>query len=111
MFQVKNFKKILKREVSFKEEVSCHFEAYKDENFDAIKFPFCNFADQTHTIESYKNILRFSLGNFIPMKIKVELDLYHGCEKLVETQVVQEVFFSNNVHFNKWTNFGNLRYC
>jgi hypothetical protein len=45
------------------------------------------------------------------MKIKVELDLYHGCEKLVETQVVEEVYFSNNVVFDKWTNFGDLRYC
>ena len=62
-------------------------------------------------MENYKNILRFSIGNLAPMKIKVELDLYHGCEKLVETQVVEEVYFSNNVVFDKWTNFGDLRYC
>jgi hypothetical protein len=55
--------------------------------------------------------MRFSLGNLTPYKIKIECDLYHGCEKLVETKVVEEVYFSNNVLFDKWCNFGELRYC
>jgi hypothetical protein len=62
-------------------------------------------------MEKYKNILRFSIGNFTPMKIKIQFDLFHGCEKLVQSQVIQEVYFSNNVQINKWTDFGNLRYC
>lgn len=37
--------------------------------------------------------------------------MFHGCEKLVETQVCQEVFFSNNIYINKWCDFGSLRYC
>ena len=37
--------------------------------------------------------------------------MFHGCEKLVQNQVIQEVYFSNNVQINKWTDFGNLRYC
>ena len=45
------------------------------------------------------------------MKIKIQFDLFHGCEKLVQNQVIQEVYFSNNIQINKWTDFGNLRYC
>lgn len=111
-FQQKNFSKILKKKYPFdSKEVLERFKSYKEENFKAILSPFCNFSDALKTLESYKNILRFSIGNYTPLKVKVELDLYHGCEKLVETQVVQEVYFSNNVQFNKWTHFGDLRYC
>ena len=55
--------------------------------------------------------MRFSIGNYTPWKIKISFDLYHGCEKLVETNVVEEVYFSNNVQINKWVDFGKLRYC
>ena len=84
---------------------------YQEENFQKIKSPFCNFADSMDTIKSYENILRFSIGNFTPMKIKVDFTLYHGAEKLVEQVVTEEVYFSNNIVFNKWSNFKNLRYC
>ena len=51
------------------------------------------------------------MGNFTPHKIRLEFDLYHGCEKLYDTRVIEEVYFSNNIHINKWANFGDLRYC
>ena len=49
--------------------------------------------------------------NLTPYKIKIEMDLYHGCEKLVNNRVIEEVYFSNNISINKWKNFGDLRYC
>ena len=53
-----------------------------------------------------------SLGNYTPTKIKIECTLYHGCEKLVDTQVLEDnTWFSNNILINKWTDFGKLRYC
>lgn len=62
-------------------------------------------------IESYKNILKFSIGNNTPLRIRIDCYLYHGAEKLVERSVSAEVYFSNNVAINKWVDFGNLRYC
>ena len=87
------------------------FEEYKKKNFEAIESPRCNFADGMRVIESYKNILRFSVGNLTPLKIRIDCYLYHGAEKLVERSVHAEVYFSNNVAINKWVDFGNLRYC
>ena len=87
------------------------FNDYKIDNFKSIESPFCNFSDHLSTISNYKNIFRYSLGNFTPFKIKIEFDLYHGCEKLVETRIIEEVYFSNNVLFDKWVNFRDLRYC
>ena len=55
--------------------------------------------------------MKFSIGPHDPIKIRVELTLYHGCEKLVETVVMEDAYFSNNVEFNKWVDFGDLRYC
>lgn len=55
--------------------------------------------------------MRFSIGNFTPLKIRIDCDLFHGCERLVETQVSAEVYFSNNIIVNRWVDFGNLRYC
>jgi hypothetical protein len=100
-----------KNKLKVSEEILKDFINFKNENFRAIKSPFCNFADAYSTIENYKNVLRFSLGNLTPSIIKIEMGLYHGCEKLVEKQVIQETYFSNNVSFNHWVNFGNLRYC
>lgn len=63
-------------------------------------------------MQAYSNILRFSIGNYTPTKIKIECTLYHGCEKLVEKQVIESnTWFSNNIQINKQTNFGKLRYC
>jgi len=72
------------------EDVIDRFQQYKKENFNKIKSPFCNFADYSECLENYKNIIRFSIGNYTPIKIKVVCNLYHGCEKLVDTQVVEE---------------------
>ena len=48
----------------------------------------------------------------MPTKIKMELTLYHGCELLVEKQIIESnTWFSNNVLINKSVNFGALRYC
>lgn len=87
------------------------FNNYKENQFNSIQSPFCNFSDRELTIDNYANIIRFSLGNLTPYKIRLEIDLYHGCEKLVQNTVVEEIYFSNNLHFNKWCNFGDLRYC
>ena len=40
-------------------------------------------------MQAYKNILTFSVGTYTPTKIKIECTLYHGCEKLVEEQVIE----------------------
>ena len=48
-----------------------YVKGYKDENFEKIVSPFCNFGDFYDTVESYKNILRFSIGNYTPWKIKI----------------------------------------
>lgn len=93
------------------EKLFYRFQDYKEENFIKIKSPFCNFSDSIDTIKKYENVMRFSIGNYTPLKIKIECTLYHGCEKLVEQVVVEEVYFSNNIVINKWTDFANLRYC
>lgn len=100
-----------KKKVKLTKEQMLYFLRYKEKQFQAINTPFCNFAQSLNTIQNYQNILRFCVGNHMPFKIKVEMTLYHGCEKLVEQCEIEEVYFSNNVHFDKWINFGNLRYC
>ena len=95
----------------FDEKLCKEFEEYKEKNFKNIQDPRCNFADGIPVVESYKNILRFSVGNQSPLKIRVDCFLYHGAEKLVQQSVCGEAFFSNNVLVNKWVDFGNLRYC
>jgi len=70
-YQAKNFKKIMKQKLKVEPEVAILFDEYKDTNFNAIQSPFCNFSDALETVEAYKNILRFSIGNFTPLKIKI----------------------------------------
>ena len=102
----------MKKKISVEPVIAYRFEDYREEHFQQISSPFCNFSHAQNTMQAYKNILGFSIGNYTPTKIKIECTLYHGCEKLVETQVLEDnTWFSNNILINKWTDFGKLRYC
>jgi hypothetical protein len=68
---MKNFRKIHKKKLNVDEDIYDYFQNYKENSFRDIQTPFCNFSDQYETLEKYKNILRFSIGNFTPMKIKI----------------------------------------
>lgn len=80
-----------------------------------IQKPFCNFADQYNVIESYQKALKWDFGNYMPIKVRVDCRLYHGCDPLLDgdesKRRSKEIFMAQGINYNQTIKFAGLRYC
>ena len=121
-----------KREKMNQNIVSQYFKDEKDyvnQKIPHISTNWCNFTNGIEVVNAYRDLLgvffgdnklkgSFKLGNteqtLTPLKLRVDCQLFHGCDTLVEgaesMRSSKEVYFNNNIEFNELIEF-NLKYC